>query len=68
MGESLDMEISGKIDEKFAPVQAAFENNFAEYGDVGASFAVSVEGEFVCDIWGGHLDAEKSQPGRKIPS
>ena len=56
------MEISGKIDEKFAPVQAAFENNFAEYGDVGASFAVSVEGEFVCDIWGGYLDAERSQP------
>ena len=55
------MEISGKIDEKFAPIQAVFENNFEQFADVGASFAVSLEGEFVCDIWGGHLDVERTQ-------
>ena len=56
------VEISGHCDEKFNAVRAAFENNFANNGDVGASVALSVEGEMVVDLWGGYRDAEKSQP------
>ena len=56
------MDIKGSFDEKFASARDLFEQNFAEHGDVGASFAVTVEGEFVVDIWGGHRDAAGSEP------
>ena len=55
-------QIHGHIDEKFAAVGEQFESNFSDQGDVGASFAVSVEGEMVVDIWGGHRNADASQP------
>lgn len=53
------MEIQGKFDPKFAEVVTEFEKNFTERGDVGASFAATIEGEMVIDIWGGHRDADK---------
>ncbi len=53
---------AGTCDKKFAAVQAAFENNFAQHGDVGASVAISLEGEMVVDIWGGYRDAAASEP------
>ncbi len=56
------MDIHGFCDERFAEVRDLFERNFAEEGDVGASFAATVDGEFVIDIWGGHADAAKSRP------
>ncbi|MEJ2088986.1 MAG: serine hydrolase, partial [Gammaproteobacteria bacterium] len=56
------MEIRGFCDERFAAVREAFERNFAERGDVGASFAATVDGEFVIDLWGGHADAAKTRP------
>ena len=56
------MDIHGKIDEQFAPIKEVFAQNFTDYADVGASFAVSLEGEIVCDIWGGHLDEERTRP------
>ncbi len=55
-------DISGFCDERFEAVRAAFENNFAEKDDVGACVAVSVEGEMVVDLWGGHKDAAGTQP------
>ncbi|MGD8418005.1 MAG: serine hydrolase domain-containing protein [Pseudomonadales bacterium] len=55
------MEVQGFCHERFARVQAAFEENFASRGDVGASFAVTLEGEYVVDIWGGHADAARSR-------
>ena len=56
------METHGTCDEKFEKVRAAFENNFTNLNDVGASVAVSVDGEYVVDIWGGHLDEARTQP------
>ena len=56
------MDIKGSFDEKFASARDLFEQNFAKHGDVGASFAVTVEGEFVVDIWGGHRDAAGTEP------
>ncbi len=56
------MEIHGFCDERFAPVQEAFAANFAERGDVGASFAATVEGEYVIDLWAGHADAARTRP------
>lgn len=56
------MEVHGFCDEKFAAVRDAFEHNFTENGDVGASVAATLEGEFVIDLWGGHQDAEGNRP------
>ena len=56
------MEIHGHFDEKFAAVREEFELNFTEKDDVGASFAVTIEGESVIDIWAGHRDAAKTLP------
>ena len=56
------MEIHGFCDEKFAEVRELFERNFAEEGEVGASFAVTVEGEFVVDLWAGHADKAQTRP------
>ena len=54
--------VEGHCDERFDRVREAFESNFAERGDVGASFAVTLEGEYVVDLWGGHRDAARSRP------
>jgi CubicO group peptidase (beta-lactamase class C family) len=55
-------EIHGTCDPKFQAVKAAFENNFAANNEIGASVAITHKGEFVVDLWGGHLDAEKTKP------
>ena len=44
------MEINGHCDEKFSSVLEAFEDNFQNHDEVGASFAATVEGEMVVDI------------------
>lgn len=56
------MEIHGTCDERFAPVREQFERNFTEHGDVGASFALTMEGEFAVDLWAGCRDAAKREP------
>ena len=56
------VDIHGTHDARFAPVREAFERNFVERGDVGASFAMTVEGEFVVDLWAGHRDAAATLP------
>lgn len=56
------LDTHGTCDKRFERVKEAFENNFAEHGDVGASFAATVEGEFVVDIWAGHRDAAGTEP------
>jgi len=50
-------EIHGTFDRRFEPVRTALATNFAEKGDVGASVAISLDGEMVVDLWGGHRDA-----------
>ena len=54
--------IQGHCDQRFEPVKAAFEANFREHGDIGASVAITLDGEFVVDLWGGHQDEERTQP------
>ncbi len=55
------MKIEGFCDERFARVRDAFEANFAERGDVGACFALTLEGEYLVDLWGGHQDAARTR-------
>lgn len=54
--------IQGHCDTRFEPVKTAFETNFREHGDIGASVAITLNGEFVVDLWGGHKDEERTQP------
>lgn len=56
------MSTDGFCDEKFARVRAAFEANFSKHSDVGASVAVSVDGEMVVDLWGGFADENSTIP------
>ncbi len=59
------IEIHGFCDEKFSAVKEAFAKNFETDGDIGASFAATLNGKFVVDIWGGHADKAKSRPWEK---
>ena len=59
------MDTHGFCDPRFAAVRDAFARNFAEQGDVGASFAATVEGEFVVDLWAGHADGARTIPWRE---
>lgn len=58
-------EIHGFCDDRFAAVKEAFLENFKTEGEVGASFAATLNGKFVVDIWGGYADKDKSRPWEK---
>lgn len=58
-------EIHGFADPRFAGVRAAFAGNFARGEDVGASVAVTLGGEMVVDLWGGHADAAGTRPWQR---
>lgn len=58
----MSVEVNGFCDEKFASVREMFASNIDEDRDLGASFALTLDGEMVIDIWGGHLDAERTKP------
>ncbi|MFW9872520.1 MAG: serine hydrolase domain-containing protein [Candidatus Thorarchaeota archaeon] len=60
-----EIEIHGFCDEEFAAVKDAFQQNFKNEGEVGASFAVTLNGKFVVDIWGGYADKAKTRPWEK---
>ena len=49
-------DINGSCDERFAAVSEAFAANFAQGLEVGASVAVTLDGEFVVDLWAGDAD------------
>ena len=54
-------DIHGSVAAGFEPVREAFERNFTEHDEVGASFAVRRGDEILVDVWGGYADAEKSR-------
>ncbi len=56
------MDVHGIYDDRFEQVREEFEKNFTDRGDVGASFAVTIEGQYVIDLWGGHRNAARSLP------
>jgi len=58
---STSFEVKGKCDDRFSAVQEAFAKNFEDGLEVGASFAATLNGEFVVDIWAGHADAAKTE-------
>jgi len=61
----MTIEIHGTCDPRFEGVRAAFADNFARGVDVGASFAATVNGEMVVDLWGGFADPARTRPWEK---
>jgi len=57
-----DGSVQGDVHDRYAQVRAVFEENLAKGDDIGASFAATVEGEMVVDLWGGFADAAKTRP------
>ena len=55
-------EIQGSCDERFKGVGDVLAANLERGADVGASVAVTVDGELVVDIWGGYADQDHSVP------
>ncbi len=49
-------EINGTVQDGFGKVADAFGANFDEHGDLGAAFALYVDGDCKVDIWGGVAD------------
>jgi CubicO group peptidase (beta-lactamase class C family) len=56
------VEINGTCADRFEGVRDALETCFAQHDDVGASVAVSLDGELVVDLWAGHVDEERTTP------
>lgn len=55
-------DIRGSCRERFAKVRDAFAANFAEDLELGARFAIAIEGEIVVDLMAGHADRARTQP------
>lgn len=53
--------VKGSCDPKFAELKDAFERNFAERGEVGASVCLSVNGETKVDLWGGKANPDTGE-------
>jgi CubicO group peptidase (beta-lactamase class C family) len=54
--------VEGTCAPRFAAVRDAFVANFEAGREVGASFAATLDGEPIVDLWGGHADAARSRP------
>ena len=58
----LTAEIHGSCDDRFAGMRDLLAANLANGNDLGASVAVTLEGELVVDIWGGWADPDRTRP------
>lgn len=54
--------VEGVCDQRFLGLRDALARNLASGEDVGASIAVTIDGESVVDIWGGWQDQARSVP------
>ena len=54
--------VEGSFDEKFSSTVRQFASHIARGLDIGASLALTVNGEIVIDVWGGSLDEAGEKP------
>jgi CubicO group peptidase (beta-lactamase class C family) len=59
------VDVRGECDERLSNVRDEFVRNFAERGDLGAAFAVTIDGQPVIDLWGGYLDEARTRPWQR---
>ncbi|MDD5190566.1 MAG: serine hydrolase [Dehalococcoidales bacterium] len=57
--------VNGYCEPRFAGVKDAFLKNLESGYEVGASFAATINGKFVVDIWGGYTNETKTLPWEK---
>ena len=55
-------DVHGTCDPRFAAIQQIFASNIDSGADVGASVAVTLDGELVVDLWGGWVDEAHTAP------
>jgi CubicO group peptidase (beta-lactamase class C family) len=60
-----EFEIEGFCDNRFKAVKEVFKSNFDNDLEVGASFAVTLNGKHVIDLWGGYANAAKTVRWKK---
>jgi CubicO group peptidase (beta-lactamase class C family) len=58
----MSLEVHGTCDPRFEGVRRTFAANLESGADVGASFAVTIDGEMVVDLWGGFADPGQTRP------
>jgi CubicO group peptidase (beta-lactamase class C family) len=56
------IEVAGTCQPAMELVREAFQSNFDEDLEIGASVAVAVDGELVVDLWGGFVDEQRLLP------
>ena len=61
-----NQQIRGFVADGFEPVRDAFAGNFRQYGELGAAFALYLDGRKVVDLWGG--DARPEVGARPDPA
>jgi len=59
------IEIHGHCDQRFSSVREAFAKNFEDGLELGASFAATLDGKFVVDIWAGYTDVAQTRPWQR---
>lgn len=57
-----EIEIHGHCAPGFRALRDEFAANFTEDREIGARFALAVEGQIVADLWAGYADRGKSRP------
>jgi CubicO group peptidase (beta-lactamase class C family) len=58
----MSIEIHGTVADGFGAVADAFEQNFVERGELGAAFALYVDGSPKVDVWAGVADSTTGRP------
>lgn len=54
--------VHGHFDDRFANTIEVFASHFEQGDDLGASLALSMDGEVILDLWAGHLDEARTSP------
>lgn len=60
-----ELKIEGTCDPRFARVKDAFAENFEQRNEYGAAVALTLDGETVVDLWGGHADKARTLPWKQ---
>ena len=55
------LSLGGYCDEHFAAVRHAFAENFLEHDEIGGAVAVILNSRVVVDLYGGHVDARRTE-------
>ena len=58
---TMNVPVSGHCDPRFEAVKSAFQENFAERGDIGAALCLILDGQPVVDLHGGWRDNARTQ-------